>query len=205
MAEPAPGRSTGWVALAGWVAGVGACTLLLWTFRAQLSPAHMVLAYLVVVLPGSARRGRVVGLVLSVASFLAFNFFLLPPYYTLALHDPLDLWVLVAFLVTGAVAAQLFHRAQRAVAVAESRARELERLSAIGAEGLAAPRAADAVRALTQVVAAELAVPSCYVVMLDPADEPDAVDPADRADDAPAVALAVREGRATGLRQASAV
>ena len=36
--------------------------------------------------------------------------------------------MLLSFLITGAVAAQLLHRAQRAVALAEERAREVERL-----------------------------------------------------------------------------
>ena len=107
----------------------GAATIALWVFRSALSTAHVALAYLVIVLLGSAREGRLVGLVLSVLCFLAFNFFLIPPYYTLALHDALDLWVLVAFLVTGAVAAQLLGRAQRAAEVAEARALELDQLA----------------------------------------------------------------------------
>jgi K+-sensing histidine kinase KdpD len=119
-----------WTGLALWLCVAGAATVALWLFRGRLGTAHVALAYLLVVLLGSARRGRLVGLVLSVVCFLAFNFFLIPPYYTLALHDALDLWVLVSFLVTGAVAAELLHRAQRAAEVAESRARELDRLAA---------------------------------------------------------------------------
>lgn len=105
-------------------------TALLWTFHVYLDKAHMALGYLLVVLAGSAREGRVVGLVLSVICFLAFNFFLLPPFYTLDVHEPLDWWVLIAFLTTGLVAAQLFHRAQRAVALAErvEALREADRL-----------------------------------------------------------------------------
>jgi K+-sensing histidine kinase KdpD len=118
-----------WAALALWLGVAGVCTVALWLFRVRLGTAHMALAYLLVVLFGSARHGRMVGLVLAVACFLAFNFFLIPPYYTLALHEAIDLWVLVAFLVTGAVAAELLHRAQRAAAVAEARARELDRLA----------------------------------------------------------------------------
>lgn len=106
--------------LALWLAASAGCTLLLWLMREALDSAHMALAYLVVVLLGSARHGRLVGLVLAVACFLAFNFFLLPPYYTLALRDPLDWTVLAAFLVTGAVAAELFHRVQRLESLREA-------------------------------------------------------------------------------------
>jgi two-component system sensor histidine kinase KdpD len=79
----------------------------------------MALGFLLVVLGGSTREGRVVGVVLSFVCFFSFNFFLLPPVYTLDLHDPLDWWVLLAFLITGLTAAQMFHRAQRAVALSE--------------------------------------------------------------------------------------
>ena len=127
----------------------------------------MALAYLLVVLLGSALQGRVVGLVLSIACFLAFNFFLLPPYYTFALHDPLDWWVLVAFLITGAVAAELFHRSRRALDQSESRARVLDRLVAVGAESLAVPRAVDAVRSIARVLLAELGLSSCRIFIRD--------------------------------------
>jgi two-component system sensor histidine kinase KdpD len=161
-------RRPAWGALAGWLAAAALCTVALWVFRLRVESAHMALVYLLVVLLGSATHGRVVGFVLAVACFLAFNFFLLPPYYTLALHESADLWVLLAFLLTGTVAAQLLHRAQRALDVAESRARELDRLAAMTAESLSAPRAVDAVRAIARVVRAELPVDSCRIVMLDP-------------------------------------
>ena len=105
-------------ALLGWLAVVAATTTLLWFFRGTLKEAHTALAYLLLVLGASARNGRLVGLTLAVVSFLTFNFFLLPPYYTFAIADPLDWWLLIAFLITGAVAAELFHRTQRAVRTA---------------------------------------------------------------------------------------
>jgi two-component system sensor histidine kinase KdpD len=76
--------------------------------------------------------------------------------------------VLVSFLVTGMVAAQLFHRTQRALETAENRAREVERLSALGAESLSVPRASDAVAAIARVIGGELPVRSAEVLMLDP-------------------------------------
>ncbi len=115
--------------LAGWLLIGTVMTVALWTYREQLDQAHMALAYLLVVLGASAREGRVVGLVVAVASFLAFDFFLLHPLYRLAIADPLEWWILVAFLTTAAVAAELLHRQQQAVALAERRAAEIERLS----------------------------------------------------------------------------
>jgi two-component system sensor histidine kinase KdpD len=89
----------------------------------------MAMSYLLVVLGASAREGRLVGMVLAILSFLLFNFFLLPPLYTLAIESPLDWWILVTFLSTGAVAAELLHREQRAAALAELRAKEIARLA----------------------------------------------------------------------------
>lgn len=155
------------MALGAWLVVLMAGTLVLWLFRDEAHEAHMALAYLLIVLGGSARHGRLVGLGLAVASFFCFNFFLLEPYYTLTVEDPLDWWVLVAFLVTGAVAAQLFHRTQHALAVAEDRTAEVRRLSALGAESLSVPRAVDAVGALVRVVRAELRVDAARVWIFD--------------------------------------
>jgi two-component system sensor histidine kinase KdpD len=84
-----------------------------------LDQVHVALALLIVVLAGSTQEGRLVGFLLSVVCFFSFYFILLPPYFTLAIDEPLDWWVLVAFLITSMVAAQLFHRGQRAAALAE--------------------------------------------------------------------------------------
>jgi two-component system sensor histidine kinase KdpD len=117
------------VGLLGWGLVATATTALLWTYRDVLDQAHMALAYLLVVLGASAREGRVVGLLIAGASFLAFDFFLLHPLYRLTIADPLEWWILLSFLVTAAVAAELLHRQQQAAALAERRAAEIERLS----------------------------------------------------------------------------
>jgi len=102
-----------------WVLVLGLVTGLLWWFQGSLDRAHLALAYLLVVLAGSATGGRLVGIILSLVCFLAFNFFLIPPFYTLGIHERLDWWVLLAFLVTGMVAAELFHHALKTQALAE--------------------------------------------------------------------------------------
>lgn len=166
------GRLEDWRALGVWLLGLGLITVVLARFREDLDGASKALAYLMVVLIASARNGRLVGLTMALASFLAFNFFLLSPYYTLTLENPLNWWVLIAFLVTGVVAAELFHRAQRALAVAENRAREIDRLSALGAESLSVANGMDAVTAIARVIQAELPVRSACIVMLTGDDGP---------------------------------
>jgi two-component system sensor histidine kinase KdpD len=123
----------------------------------------MALAYMVVVLLASARAGRVVGIILAIVCFLAFNFFLLPPYYTFVIAEPLDWLVLLAFLIVSTVGAQLLHRVQREAENARKRAAELDRLSRLGAETLSVGRAEDAVEAVARVLLAELAIAACEV------------------------------------------
>jgi len=155
-------RRSPWDPLPGlglWLLASFACTLALWLLRDRLHQAHLALAYLLVVLGGSAREGRVVGLVMAVVCFLLFNFFLLQPLYSWTIEDPLDWWILVAFLITGTVAAQLLHRAQHAAALAEERAVEIQRL-AREAEHVAALKEADRLKdALLATVSHDLRTP----------------------------------------------
>jgi two-component system sensor histidine kinase KdpD len=105
------------------------------------------------------------GLVLAVLCFLAFNFFFIPPFYAFTIHRPLDWLVLFAFLVTSAVATQLLHRAQWEAEASRKRAREIERLAALGVETLNAGRAEDAVGAIAQVIQSGLDVSACEIYL----------------------------------------
>jgi two-component system sensor histidine kinase KdpD len=80
--------------------------------RSRLNAAHVALAYLLLVQLASSRGGRLLGIALAVAAFLGFNYFFLPPYNTLEIANPLDWFVLAAFLITSVVAAELLYRAQ---------------------------------------------------------------------------------------------
>ena len=107
---------------AGWLAATAALTAAMAAVRAELETVHVALAYLLLVLAASARGTRALGLAVAVLSFLAFNFFFLPPYQTLGLADRRDWLVLFTFLAVATVATQLLHRARRQAA-------EVERLS----------------------------------------------------------------------------
>lgn len=131
--------------------------------RSALNGAHIVLAYLVLVLWASARGGRTLGLTVAVLAFAGFNFFFVPPYHTFAVADPLDWWVLGAFLVTSAVAAQLLAEAQGQAAEARRRATDVDRLATVGAEALNANRAEDALTAIADVIRLAVDVVRCEV------------------------------------------
>jgi K+-sensing histidine kinase KdpD len=92
---------------------------ILFAFRDDLDKAHISLVFLLVVLASSASGGRVLGAAIAVVAFLIFDWFFLPPYNTLLLRNPLDWVVLVAFLITSFVAAELLYRARAERAAVE--------------------------------------------------------------------------------------
>jgi len=99
--------------------------------RDRLGQAHVSLTYLLVVLGASARGGRALGLTIAVVAFVLFDLLFLPPFATLVVADPLNWLVLLAFLVTSVVGAQLLYLAQAEAAAARAQAREAERAEAL--------------------------------------------------------------------------
>src|SRR5690242_10564504 len=91
-------------------AALAACTFGMIAVRPMLEEVHVALILLLVVLGSSAAGGRVLGLAVAAASFVIFDLFFLPPYNTFRLASPLDWLVLIAFLITSIVAAQLLYR-----------------------------------------------------------------------------------------------
>ena len=114
-----------------WGAILAGAAAVMLAVRPSLDKAHVALVLLLVVLGGSAAAGRLVGVALAALSFLVFNWFFLPPYATLAVSNPLDWLVLVAFLVTGVVAAQLLYMARQGARAAREREDEIRRLASL--------------------------------------------------------------------------
>jgi two-component system, OmpR family, sensor histidine kinase KdpD len=150
-----------------WLGALAAATAAMLAVRPSLDKAHVALVYLLLVLGASARGGRALGLSLSVAAFLAFNFFFVPPYHTLVVAEPFDWLVLAAFLITGLVAAHLLARAQSEAEATRRRASEVDHLSALGAETLNAGRAEHALAAIAEVIRSTLDLSRCEVYLRD--------------------------------------
>src|SRR5215472_14003701 len=135
-----------------WLGAVLVATLAMYLVRSSLDKVHVTLAFLLLVLGASAAGGRALGLAVAGLGFLCFDFFFLPPYNTLTITNPLDWLVLVAFLVTSAVATQLLYRANATAEAATARAIEVDRLAALGAETLNAADAYEALQAIAEVI-----------------------------------------------------
>ena len=151
----------------GWFVLLGAVTWGMTTIRPRLNEAHVTLAYLLIVQGGSARGGRPLGLALAAVAFVCFDLFFLPPFGTLTLQDPLNWLVLVAFLATSVLSAQLLYRAHGEAAIARERAAEIDKLAALGAETLNVGRAEEALTAIVSVIRSSLRVDECDVFLID--------------------------------------
>lgn len=153
---------TRWVT---WLGFVVAATIGMYFVRGVLDKAHVTLVFLLVVLGASAAGGRALGLTVASLAFLSFDFFFLQPYATLTITNPLDWLALVAFLVTSVVATQLLYRANATAEAATDRAREVDRLAALGAETLNAADADEALRAISGVIRNSIEVDECDIYL----------------------------------------
>ncbi|HET7189151.1 MAG TPA: ATP-binding protein [Gemmatimonadaceae bacterium] len=148
-----------------WLGTLAATTVLMLLARDRLDKAHVALVYLLVVLGGSALGGRVLGLTLAATAFLLFDVVFLPPYYRLQVADPLDWIVLIVFLITGVVAAELLERQRHEAEVARARTVEIDRLATLGAETLNAPRPEEALRAIAEVIRLAMGTDRCDITL----------------------------------------
>ena len=103
-------------------------TWALLTLRSEENTAIISQLYLLPVGISAALWGWRGGISAALASFLAFNYFFLEPYYTFSVHRSQDMVTLVVFLAVAAAISQLISQARRSQAVAEARQRETLRL-----------------------------------------------------------------------------
>ena len=90
--------------------------------------------YVFAVLPIAVVYGLPLALLVSVASMLAFNWFLLPPVHTFTLADSENWFALAVYLATAVVVSELAARARRRAAAAEQRERESALLAELATE-----------------------------------------------------------------------
>jgi two-component system sensor histidine kinase KdpD len=104
----------------------GLFTLIFIPFRTEGVQDYTIfsLLYLLPVVLSSLVWGLRPGVLAAVASFLALNFFFIPPYYTLLVHHTQDLLVLIVFLGVSITIGQLVGRVSKSLA--ETTAREHE-------------------------------------------------------------------------------
>ena len=108
--------------------GIAAVTASMAPFQDQINSTTVALAFLLVVLFVASFWGSSPALLASVLGMLCFNFFFLPPLYTLSIAHSQNWVALTAFFTTALVVGQLSARAKRRAEEAEGARREVERL-----------------------------------------------------------------------------
>ena len=106
-------------------------TVTLWPLRDVLTIANISLFYMLVTLIAAVLLGTGPSLLTAVLSFFSFNFFLVRPYYTLAVEDPRELLDLLVFLAAALIAGQLAAYARQQAEAAGLNARQQEILYAL--------------------------------------------------------------------------
>ena len=110
------------------IALIALTTLFFFALRDFLDTTLVALLYLIPIGVITTTSGFTPGIISALFSFFAFNYLFIKPYYTLAVHRPLDLVILIIFLVVSVVLSQLVGRAQAGLAAANAREREATQL-----------------------------------------------------------------------------
>ncbi len=116
---------------AGFSASIGAVALAVvaaMALRAWLHPPNLSMVFLLAVLVCAERFGLWPAIVASFLSFLAFNFFFIPPVYTFTIAEPQELLSLLVFLVVAVLTGSLAGRVHDQTLAVRDRARNTELL-----------------------------------------------------------------------------
>ena len=103
-------------------------TGVLFILRDVVDTTLVALLYLIPLGIITARWGLTPGIFSAVVTFFAFNYLFIPPYYSLAVHRPTDVVILIIFLIVAIVISQLMGSAQASLAAATAREREATQL-----------------------------------------------------------------------------
>ena len=95
----------------------------------ELTPIpNLSMVFLLAVLVTAMSFGIWPAIFASVLSFLAYNFFFIPPLYTFTIAEPYELLALVIFLVVAVVSSALAGRVREQARIAANRMRAMRRL-----------------------------------------------------------------------------
>ena len=102
-----------WYRVAGSVAAVAVVTGAVELAKPYVPVLSLAVLYILAVLPVAIAFGLAYAVGVAVGSMLAFNFFFLPPLYTLTISNSRNWFALAVFLVTAVVVSELAARSRR--------------------------------------------------------------------------------------------
>jgi K+-sensing histidine kinase KdpD len=106
------------------VGGVAVVTGIIYAYHLYPTIPNISLVYLLLVLLLATTRGRYAAIVAAVVAALAFDFFLVPPFYTFVISRWEEWIALFVFLVTALITSQLTTQTRQSVEQARLRERE---------------------------------------------------------------------------------
>ncbi len=121
------GRTVIWLR---WLAvfGITTATVSQISSFPELRISHGVLVYLLLIVGASREGGRGLATVMVILSYLAVDFYFVPPRHAIGMPNEFDMIILIGFVITAAVIAQLVISLRTTATVATERAGEIERL-----------------------------------------------------------------------------
>ena len=138
--------------IGGGVGIVGGVTFVCFRML-RVNAATAGFAYLVAILAVATLWGLVESVVASIAAVLAFNFFFLPPIFTLTVADPQNWVAFFAFLATSITVSQISARAKERTREAWDRQRDMERLYSFSRSILLTITGGEVAREITRQIA----------------------------------------------------
>jgi two-component system sensor histidine kinase KdpD len=142
------------------VAAVALATLAIYPLKSVAPTVSLSVVYLPAVLVIAAYWGLTLGLLTSIASAAAFNFFHVPPLGKFTIADSRNWVALVAFILVALVVSTMAELARGRAAEAERRRREADLAATLARELLAGDRTQDALRATARRLAQALGLAS---------------------------------------------
>src|SRR6478736_5065273 len=115
--------------VAASVAALALVTGAIELLKGHVPVLSLAVLYLLAIIPVAVAWGIVYAVGMAIASMLAFNFFFLPPLYTLTIQDSRNWFALLVFLVTAVVVSELATRSRRRAEEAEQALAALQRLT----------------------------------------------------------------------------
>jgi two-component system sensor histidine kinase KdpD len=153
-------RPRAWIGLLAAVLAVSLATLAIYPLKSVAPTVSLSVVYLPAVLVIAAYWGLTLGLLTSVASAAAFNFFHVPPIGDFTIADSRNWVALVAFILVALVVSTMAEVARGRAAEAERRRREADLAATLARELLAGEHTQDALRAAARRLAEALGLTS---------------------------------------------
>jgi two-component system sensor histidine kinase KdpD len=153
------------IGTAAGVLAVAGVTVAIELFDGFVPVLSLGVLYVFAVLPIAIFWGPLLAVPVAVASMLAFNFFFLPPLYTLTLADRQNWFALAVYVVTAMVVGSLASRYRSRGGEAEQREREAALLADIAADLLRGTQLEDGIHRIEERTATVLGVSSVRIAL----------------------------------------